>query len=56
MFLEWLVSLQKRPQWDRELLNLADGGQIALDWLVQEDAGVAKKRNIVVLIPGINGD
>jgi len=36
-------------------LELSDGGEIALDWL-RNPKTEPKKRNIVVLFPGVNGD
>lgn len=39
----------------REILELSDGGEIALDWH-RNPKTETKTRNIVILFPGVNGD
>lgn len=43
-------------RYQRELLGLADGGQLPLDWLLPVALGQDKKRDIVLLVPGLSGD
>ncbi|XP_068626380.1 phospholipase ABHD3 [Battus philenor] len=38
----------------REVLQLSDGGQVALDWLEREGEGEA--RAVLLVLPGLNGD
>lgn len=49
-------SVGKRQCYEREILELSDGGEIALDWLIQDQKHFDSRRNIVVVVPGINGD
>jgi predicted alpha/beta-fold hydrolase len=53
----WLKIFEKQA-FEREILELSDGGEIALDWLVQPNTAkpFESKRNIIVLVPGVNGD
>lgn len=55
---EVLLPFLKKPLFEREILELSDGGEIALDWLVHPNAAkpFESSRHIVVLIPGVNGD
>jgi len=53
----WLKFFGKQL-FEREILELSDGGEIALDWLVQKNSAkpFESTRNIIVLVPGVNGD
>jgi len=50
-------TMNKHP-YDREILELSDGGEIALDWLIHptKEKHFESRRHIIVLIPGVNGD
>jgi predicted alpha/beta-fold hydrolase len=44
-------------KYDRRIFELADGGELAMDWLVQpSDSKTNSNRNIVVCVPGLSGD
>ncbi|KPJ00369.1 Abhydrolase domain-containing protein 3 [Papilio xuthus] len=50
-----LRSLLLPPlQFRREVLKLSDGGQVALDWLEEDDAG-AECRAVLLVLPGLTG-
>ena len=53
----WLQFTNKSP-FEREILELSDGGEIALDWLIHPNHAkpFESSRHIMVLIPGVNGD
>ena len=50
----------KKVKYTREIFSLSDGGELAVDWLInpadQSKNRPAKKRDIVVCIPGLSGD
>jgi len=50
----WNKSFTDFGYW-REILELSDGGEIALDWH-RNPKSDTKNRNIVILLPGVNGD
>ena len=47
---------------ERELFDLSDGGQIALDWFVHKDSKAKteesdeKSRPLLAIVPGVTGD
>jgi predicted alpha/beta-fold hydrolase len=44
-------------KYDRRIFELADGGELAMDWLVHpSDSKTNSNRNIVVCVPGLSGD
>jgi len=49
-------SLGKKQVYEREIFELSDGGEIALDWLIHTQKHYDSQRNIIVVVPGINGD
>ena len=56
--MEVIYQLTKKYQYDREILELSDGGEIALDWLIHpnKEKYFDSERHIIILIPGVNGD
>ena len=49
----------KKYKYNREILQLSDGGEIALDWIIHPSDKEKKenvKQQIILLFPGINGD
>ncbi|XP_077286849.1 abhydrolase domain containing Hydr1 [Arctopsyche grandis] len=46
------TSILADIQYRREILKLADGGEVALDWM---DKGCAKNSPIVIILPGLTG-
>lgn len=58
-FLEIYFKTFKKYEWSREILELIDGGEIALDWLINPMDKLTNnksQRHIIFMIPGINGD
>ena len=47
------VSLTKMFAFDREILQLKDGGEVALDW---EESGCEKDSPIIIILPGLTGE
>lgn len=53
------IIYQKYGKFDywREILELSDGGEIALDWIRNPNSpDRPKARNIILVFPGISGD
>lgn len=49
----------KRVKYTREIFSLSDGGELAVDWLINsadENSKSPPKRDIVVCVPGLSGD
>lgn len=55
MVLSFVESLRKRIRYHRQIFELSDGGELALDWLIHPNQSQVK-RNIVVCVPGLSGD
>jgi predicted alpha/beta-fold hydrolase len=56
--MEVIYELIGKKRYHREILELSDGGEIALDWLIFPDKKqhTQSGRHIIALIPGVNGD
>ncbi len=49
-------QLLPKIKYDRQIFELRDGGELAIDWLVHPSSNDSKPRNIVVCVPGLSGD
>ena len=56
--MELIYELIGKKRYHREILELSDGGEIALDWLIHPNMKKHSEsdRHIIALIPGVNGD
>ena len=61
ILVEYVSQLIFRFKTEREIFDLSDGGQIALDWFVHKDnkaktGNEEKPKPLLAIIPGITGD
>ena len=45
-----------KVKYQRQIFELADGGELALDWLTHQTSENKALRNIVICVPGLSGD
>ena len=43
-------------KYHRQIFELADGGELAIDWLIHHTPESKTLRNIVICVPGLSGD
>ena len=41
-------------KYSREIFTLSDGGELAIDWVVNNET-TTQKRDLVVVVPGLSG-